>query len=176
MIDIYAIEKIINLAAGEYMPAHEVSPTLDKAIEQLAALVESIDKLEQQLNDEKGICEALRSQNSDAVKEVRSLEQQIEQWKGRVANDRPDIALEIQQAEKRGKLEIANLFAKTFLGDLSVGVEPEINTFSEAIAFIKTIHEQSKAERDGGTMANTGDSTSVLEKWSKGSDGGEKKE
>jgi len=39
----------------------------------------TIAALEQQLNDEKGICEALRSQNSDAVEEVQKLEQQIQQ-------------------------------------------------------------------------------------------------
>lgn len=73
--DTDAIEKVFDYYDAEVGN----DATQIRAREQLDALVERIAELEQQLSDEKGVCESLRSQNSDAVKEVQKLEKQIQQ-------------------------------------------------------------------------------------------------
>jgi len=85
----------------------------------------TIAALEQQLNDEKGICEALRSQNSDAVEEVQKLEQQI------------------QQAEKRG-YELAMDYGRTRFRCTQCEAE------GMYIESDDKSYEQACAERDGG--------------------------
>lgn len=84
----------------------------------IKSLMKDKDTLEQQLNDEKGICEALRSQNSDAVEEVQKLEQQI------------------QQAEKRG-YELAMRYGYKHPYGAS-----EVITYEEAKAVADRKHEE----------------------------------